>query len=111
MLGPVNNEEDARRILEGYEKQTFPVHHDVIVSNADSDSILQCIDCKSPRSDPIPEQLKIYLHAKKYESDDFCYETKVLPDWTDDGYTGDSILEDRFYKFNCKWDGKRNGEF
>jgi 23S rRNA-/tRNA-specific pseudouridylate synthase len=41
---------------------------------------LYCLDCQLNRPDPTTEQLKLYLHALKYESNDWSFETP-FPEW------------------------------
>jgi tRNA pseudouridine synthase 9 len=63
-----------------------------------------CIECRDKRQDPIPEQLVIWLHAFKYKSEGWEYETAV-PVWAIEEFSGDHILEDRFWKYGGLWDG------
>ncbi|KAJ3417446.1 RNA pseudouridylate synthase domain containing protein 2 [Chytridiales sp. JEL 0842] len=68
-----------------------------------------CIECALKRMDPIPDQLQIYLHSFKYSGGDWEYETGT-PMWADEGYTGDKVLAERFWRFGGRWDGKAPGE-
>jgi tRNA pseudouridine synthase 9 len=63
-----------------------------------------CIECRDKRQDPIPEQLVIWLHAFKYQSEDWEYETQA-PEWAAEEFSGDDILEERFWKYGGLWDG------
>jgi tRNA pseudouridine synthase 9 len=68
-----------------------------------------CIECRDKRQDPIPEQLVIWLHAFKYESDAWNYETS-LPEWAQEDFQGDVDLEERFWKHGGLWDGLAPGQ-
>ncbi|KAI9209456.1 pseudouridine synthase [Polychytrium aggregatum] len=69
-----------------------------------------CSNCIHKRSDPIPQQLQIYLHSWRYESDGWNFQTQ-LPEWALESYTGDKELVDRFWKYGGKWDGRSPGEW
>ncbi|KAJ3159259.1 RNA pseudouridylate synthase domain containing protein 2 [Geranomyces michiganensis] len=69
-----------------------------------------CEECAVRRMDPIPEQLRIWLHSWKckFEGDEEEHATK-MPDWAEADYDGDNVLEERFWKFGGKWDGLAAG--
>jgi tRNA pseudouridine synthase 9 len=68
-----------------------------------------CPECALNRMDPIPDQLRIYLHSFKYNGEGWEYETG-WPEWALEAYEGDQVLVDRFWKFGGQWDGFAAGE-
>ncbi|KAJ3123399.1 RNA pseudouridylate synthase domain containing protein 2 [Nowakowskiella sp. JEL0407] len=77
---------------------------------ASNGSEYTCQGCLQKRRDPIPEQLSIWLHAWQYEWGSECYETE-RPEWSNEGFKGDEELQERFWKFGGRWDGRSPGEF
>ncbi|KAI8819128.1 pseudouridine synthase [Fimicolochytrium jonesii] len=67
-----------------------------------------CTECLLTRRDPTPEQLSIWLHSWRYEWDGNMYETPI-PEWAQEGFSGDKVLEVRFWKWGGKWDGRAAG--
>jgi tRNA pseudouridine synthase 9 len=80
----------------------------VFAAEATVDDDIGCIECRNNRKDPIPEQLFIWLHSLKYESDNWAYETK-LPSWAHDGFDGDKDIQKRFWDHGGRWDGEAPG--
>lgn len=48
------------------------------------------------------EELFIYLHALRYETDKWAYESE-LPDWAAEDYEGDMYLKHKFWDNGGKW--------
>ncbi|KAJ8325533.1 DRAP deaminase [Batrachochytrium dendrobatidis] len=93
----------------------FPSEQELVdhdnVDDADADPIANCVECRLKRSDPIPEQLVIWLHSWKYKGDSgWDFETS-MPDWAHESYQGDQQLVDRFWAHGGLWDGKAPGHF
>ncbi|KAJ1559554.1 RNA pseudouridylate synthase domain containing protein 2, partial [Nowakowskiella sp. JEL0078] len=63
-----------------------------------------CRECAVLRKDPLPEQLTLWLHAWRYEWEKEVYQTEC-PDWANEEFKGDGMLEKRFWKYGGKWDG------
>ncbi|KAH9269400.1 RNA pseudouridylate synthase domain-containing protein 2 [Batrachochytrium salamandrivorans] len=82
-----------------------------IVDDIDVDPLSNCGECRFVRSDPIPEQLVIWLHSWKYEGDSGWKFEAPRPDWADDAYEGDRQLVDRFWAYGGLWDGKAPAHF
>jgi tRNA pseudouridine synthase 9 len=68
-----------------------------------------CYECRNLRRDPTTEELSIWLHSFKYETEDWNFETKP-PRWAEDDFLGDRDLEERFWKYGGLWDGTAPGE-
>jgi hypothetical protein len=45
-----------------------------------------------PPTDPIPAQLSLWLHAYKYSSSSWSYQTPSLPMWAQDSYKHDDVI-------------------
>ena len=70
--------EDRAEIARGFE----PAVH----VTAEGRETLYCPECFLPlHPDPLPEQLYIFLHAKKYSTDSWSFETE-MPEWAVQGY-------------------------
>ncbi|KAJ3011153.1 RNA pseudouridylate synthase domain containing protein 2 [Thoreauomyces humboldtii] len=70
-----------------------------------------CEECTIRRVDPLPEQLTIWLHSWRYafsEGEGSSYETPV-PSWAEEGFEGDKVLVERFWKHGGRWDGRGVG--
>ncbi|KAJ3112048.1 hypothetical protein HDU96_005000 [Phlyctochytrium bullatum] len=67
-----------------------------------------CPECAIKRLEPIPDQLRIFLHSWKYESSDWKFETE-LPLWAKEDYAGDDDLKERFWNYGGRWDGMAYG--
>ncbi|EJD47007.1 pseudouridine synthase [Auricularia subglabra TFB-10046 SS5] len=53
---------------------------------ADGRQTFYCPECYLPlRPDPVPEQLYIFLHAKKYSTAEWSFETE-MPEWAREGF-------------------------
>ncbi|KAJ3327812.1 RNA pseudouridylate synthase domain containing protein 2 [Blyttiomyces sp. JEL0837] len=61
-----------------------------------------CPECLITRSDPITEQLQIYLHSWKYNGNGWRFETE-LPRWALDDFYDDKMLESMFWSNGGRW--------
>jgi tRNA pseudouridine synthase 9 len=93
--------ENAKNVLFPDEDDT-PNKSSVNHKDRPLDDDADCLDCKYPKPDPVPEQMFIYLHAFKYQGDGWEYETKK-PFWAHDEYDGDKVVEDVFWKNGGVW--------
>ncbi|RKO91316.1 pseudouridine synthase, partial [Blyttiomyces helicus] len=116
-------EDLTTRMMEDFERHAFPHEEEESQPAPDaerqdqtptpttsdaSDRVPNCLDCARRRADPIPEQLEIWLHSWKYEGEGWSFETPE-PAFAGDGFEGDRVLPERFWRFGGKWDGVAAG--
>lgn len=69
---------------------TLPDNIDSLLPDFDSEKLLkllrECVDCKTERRDPFPEELYIYLHAFEYKGESWKYVTPI-PEWAKENWT------------------------
>lgn len=94
---------NTKELINSVTKKIFAKEDDV-------DKFDGCVGCSGTRKDPKPENLSIYLHSFRYETEGWSYETP-LPAWAVDGWNGDTDIDERFWKHGGLWDGEAVGEW
>jgi 23S rRNA-/tRNA-specific pseudouridylate synthase len=74
------NQEQQQDIVSKLSTVVFPWDKEEEREDTEPTDELYCLDCTLNRADPTADQLKLYLHALKYEADGWSYETP-LPEW------------------------------
>ncbi|KAJ3190632.1 RNA pseudouridylate synthase domain containing protein 2 [Irineochytrium annulatum] len=69
-----------------------------------------CVECGVRRLDPLVDQQRIFLHSWRYKIPSLGLDVETeRPDWAEDDFNGDRILQERFWKFGGRWDGRLSG--